>query len=185
MGQPAVKRMTWSDYESLPDDGNRYEVLEGELVMVPAPDLRHQKVSWRLTVLLDAWQRRTGDGGLFLAAPTDVEMNLHNIVQPDLLYVRAERVSELAKKHIEGMPDLVVEIFNRAGAARDRVLKLQLYARYGAQEYWLIDLDEKTVTLLERVDGLYRVFAEGGNEAELTSKLLPGFALQPLGLFEP
>jgi Uma2 family endonuclease len=182
MGEPARASVTWAEYEKLPDDGNRYEVLEGTLVMVPAPALAHQRVSWRLCALLDRWQVQSGAGGLFTAAPTDVEF-ARSIVQPDILYVRPDRVAQVAGSHIVGAPDLAVEIFNRAGAARDSITKLQIYARYGVPEYWLVDLESRSVMMLALVDGLYTTFAEGAEDTLLSSRVLPGFTLRPGDLF--
>ncbi|MBI3893015.1 MAG: Uma2 family endonuclease [Candidatus Wallbacteria bacterium] len=179
MEQPAPKRLTWADYELTPDDGFRYEVLEGQLVREPAPSHFHQKTSWRLCALLARWQSETGDRGDFVSAPADVELGLHAIVQPDILYIRAERVEELVAQHVKGAPDLAVEIFNRSGAARDGVQKLQIYAKYGVREYWLVDLDAGQVMMLELVDGMYQAFAQGTGDDRLESHVLRGFGFRP------
>ncbi|MBI2945842.1 MAG: Uma2 family endonuclease [Candidatus Wallbacteria bacterium] len=183
MAKAEPKFYTWEQYAKLPEDGCRYEVLEGYLVREPAPSFGHQKVSWILTSMLESWRQRTGDRGEFAHAPADVELGKYAIVQPDLLYVSAERAPQLISGHVRGAPDLVVEIYNRAAAARDTVTKLQMYAKYGIREYWLIDLEQKSVMMLELSDGIYRAFAQGEGEDVLESRVLPGFTLTPARIF--
>ena len=87
MAQPIHTRMTWSDYQQLPEDGNRYEVLEGTLMMSPAPGFRHQCVSMNLSYLVERWRRDSGAGGRVLTAPFDVVLSDDVILQPDLVYI--------------------------------------------------------------------------------------------------
>jgi Uma2 family endonuclease len=169
-----------SDYERLPDDGNRYEIIAGDVYMTPAPTVRHQSVSRDLGLLLVLWARE-GTRGVVFHAPVDVELGPHDLVQPDLLYVSTARRGIITERRIVGAPDLMVEILSPTSAGRDRETKLKTYDRFGVLEYWLVDPDVDTVTVFAREASgrlaARRVFA---GEETLVSELLPGF-LAPLG----
>ncbi|MBI4861726.1 MAG: Uma2 family endonuclease [Candidatus Riflebacteria bacterium] len=186
MGQPLRAHITWKEYQQLPDDGIRYEVLEGEIVMTPAPEPKHQTASVNLLFEMESWRRDGGGGGegMFFTAPVDVILAFDTIVQPDLVYIRGERAKTLVKKQIHGAPDLVVEIFRKARAERDRITKLQIYQRFSIQEYWLVDLDARSVTILTLSEDGYEVFASGTGDTKLGSKVLSGFEITPAEVFE-
>ncbi len=136
---------TWEDVLRMPDDGNRYEFIGGRLYMTPAPVTRHQRISkllhWALMEVLE----RAGHGQVFYA-PLLVEFpGTDDRVQPDILFVSNERRSIIGEKQVTGAPDLVVEILSPSTAHRDRGIKLDLYARHGVREYWIVDPEEDTV----------------------------------------
>ena len=123
----------------MPDDGNRYEFIGGRLYMTPAPVIRHQRVSKRLQLALVRLLEETGHGEVFYA-PCLVEFpGTSDRVQPDLLFVSNERQGIITEKLMLGAPDLVVEILSPSTAHRDRGIKLDLYARRGVREYWIVD----------------------------------------------
>jgi Uma2 family endonuclease len=162
------------DYENLPDDGKRYEIVGGDIHMTPAPSLRHQAVSRNLEFLLHTWAKARH--GVVFYAPTDVELGPHDIVQPDLVFISKDRRSILTPKRIVGSPDLVVEILSESTAERDWTVKLKTYARFDVQEYWVVDPDLETVTIHARDAALNLVPIRTFNKDEaLTSKLLRGF----------
>ena len=137
--------ITWQDVQQMPDDGNRYEAIEGDLYMTPAPTFRHQLVSWRLSRALDRFLFEAGHG-LVLCAPFGVEFPATDEgVQPDILFVSGERREIIAEAGIVGAPDLVMEILSPSTAGRDRSIKLRLYERQGVREYWIVDPDENVV----------------------------------------
>ncbi|WP_420635551.1 Uma2 family endonuclease [Candidatus Palauibacter sp.] len=137
--------ITWQDVQQMPDDGNRYEAIEGDLYMTPAPTFRHQLVSWRLSRALDRCLSEPGRG-LVLYAPLGVEFPATGEgVQPDILFVSRERREIITEAGIVDAPDLVVEILSPSTAGRDRSIKLRLYERQGVREYWIVDPDENTV----------------------------------------
>jgi Uma2 family endonuclease len=184
MGEPIRTRVTWAEYQLLPEDGKRYEVLEGELMMSPAPGFRHQRTSGNLYFALDSWRRAHAPGGQVLAAPFDVILSEDTILQPDLIYVRPERIGLIVDEKLRGAPDLAIEIFHSQGAGRDRISKLQVYARFKVPEYWLVDLDARAVTMLVLTPEGYEILASGFGDTMLTSRVLPGLALTPREVFE-
>jgi len=164
-------RFTYSDYLQLPED-KRYEILDGELRVVPAPNIRHQRISGNLEWALRELIRTTGSGEI-LHAPCDVVFSEENVVQPDILYVRKERAGIIGETHIRGAPDLVVEILSPESRKRDLEVKRKIYAGFGVTEYWIVDPEAGTIEVLiwsERgfvQAGLY------GSADRLSSPLLP------------
>jgi Uma2 family endonuclease len=136
--------VSYEDYCTLPDDGRRYEVLEGVLYVTPSPSTVHQRVSRRLELILALHVEENGLGEVF-DAPVDVVLSPHNVVQPDLVFIRRERSHIITDKNIAGPPDLVVEILSPASVEADRRIKAQLYARYGVDHYWLVDPETETL----------------------------------------
>ena len=178
---PAVK-LTYDDYRETPDD-ERYELLDGELVMTPAPRLSHQDVAMQLGTLLNLFVKERGLGKIF-AAPCDVVLSETDVVQPDLLFVARDREHLLSNgANVWGAPDVVVEILSPSTAALDRTFKRELYARHGVKEYWLVDPDVRTVTVLLLAE---RGFADAGVYGPgetLTSPTLGGLSLNPAEIF--
>lgn len=140
-----VRGWTYEEFARLPDDGNRYEVIAGELFVTPAPGSIHQRVSARLIHLFEGFSEETG-AGIAYAAPFDVIFGDGDYVEPDLLFVRRDRVDEIVRDHgVVGPPDLVIEILSDSTARRDRGLKRQRYAAHGVPEYWIVDTDARHV----------------------------------------
>ncbi|MYD34475.1 MAG: Uma2 family endonuclease [Acidimicrobiales bacterium] len=140
-----IPSITWQDVQQIPDDGNRYEAIEGSSYMTPAPTFRHQRVGHRLGKALDEVLEQPGHG-VVVPAPFGVEFPATGEgVQPDLLFVSNERRGLIANAGLTGAPDLVVEILSPSTASRDRGLKLRLYERQGVREYWIVDSDKNTV----------------------------------------
>lgn len=125
-----------ADYFSLPDEP-RCELLNGRFYVTPSPFPAHQLISAILTHGFYEIARRTG--GRVFAAPLDVRLAEHSVVQPDLTYLPPERLDRIGGKFLFGAPDLVVEILSLSTARRDRGEKLALYAKAGVREYWLVD----------------------------------------------
>lgn len=144
MYMPMVKRQ-WSadELRSLPDDGNRYEIIDGELFMTPAPAWRHQDAVGELFALLREYLRRVGIGHA-VVAPADVKFSTRSMVQPDVFVVplvdgrRPERFEDA------GRLLLAVEVLSPGTARADRVQKRTLYREQGVPEYWIVDLDART-----------------------------------------
>ena len=141
MERMALSQITWQDVQQLPDDGNRYEAIEGELYVTPAPSTRHQRVSLRLTLILHRMLEEAADGELFYA-PIGVEFPAtEEGVQPDIVLVTRARRGIIVPEGIRGAPDLVIEILSPSTANRDRGVKRKLYDRQGVSEYWIVDPD--------------------------------------------
>ena len=176
-----VRKLTYADYCRTPDD-ERYELLDGELIMVPAPGTGHQRIAIRLGSLLHVFVEKRGLGQVF-AAPYDVVLSETNVVQPDLLFIANERTHIITPDNVQGPPNLVVEILSPSAANRDRTLKRALYAQYGVPEYWLVDPDARTVTVLRLGAAGFTVAARYGAGETLTSPTLPGFTANLDNLF--
>lgn len=170
---PAVK-FTYEDYQHTPDD-QRYELLDGELSMVPAPNLSHQRIGTQLGWRLAQFVAERGLGEVFFA-PCDVVLSNTDVVQPDLLFVSRERAHLLlGGANVLGAPDLVVEILSPSTAGRDRMLKRGLYAKHGVREYWLVDPDARTATVLRLGGSAFEVVGLYGEGQTMTSPTLEGF----------
>jgi len=139
-----TKKLAWEDYAALPDDGNRYEVLDGEVVVSPSAGSPHQRLQLRLAVELYSLLQRPGLGELF--TDLDCELLPHDIVRPDLLVVLPQHRARILPTRIAGTPDLAIEILSKATAARDRSEKRRRYEAAGTPELWLVDGDLRTVT---------------------------------------
>jgi Uma2 family endonuclease len=133
-----------ADYWALPE-GERVELILGELLVSPAPKTLHQIVVGRLFARLQSAELQ--GGGLALLAPADVVLSDDAILQPDLLYVSAGR-RRIVGERVQGPPDLVIEVISEGAERRDRVDKLALYARYGVAEYWIVDPRAQSIEFL-------------------------------------
>ena len=174
-------KFTYADYRNTPGD-KRYELLDGDLVMTPAPGVRHQRVVRKLGTLLTLYVERRRAGEVFFS-PCDVVLSDVDVVQPDLLFVSNERAHIITDENIQGAPDLVVEILSPSTAERDRTFKRSLYAKHGVQEYWLVDTDAKTVTVLLRDSQGLAVVGMCGEGHTLASPTLAGFTVDPAEIF--
>ena len=171
---PRIK-FTYADYRNTPED-ERYELIDGELIMASAPRIIHQRTERKLVTLLDTFVEQNGLGEIFYA-PTDVVLSDTDVVQPDILFVSNERAHIITEDNIRGAPNLVIEILSPSTAARDRTLKRALYAKHGVQEYWQVDTDARTIAVLTLADNGFELAAVYGEGQTLVSPLLPGFAL--------
>lgn len=172
------RKLTYDDYALLPDDGQRYEVIDGELYLMPAPNVPHQRLAVDLTTRLHLFVRSHALGEV-LAAPCDVVLSEHDVVQPDLLFISQERAGIITRKNIQGAPDLLIEILSESTRDRDEGIKRNLYEHFGVPEYWTFNQPGRTVTVHRRGgDGSYRSFELSAAAGDvLTTPLLPGFAL--------
>jgi Uma2 family endonuclease len=136
--QPAARRWTYAEFARLPDDGNRYEVIGGELHVTPAPTTLHQKIVTRIARRLEEFAELHGLGEVFVG-PVDVLFAEGDYLEPDLVFVRRERLDVVSDRGLEGAPDLVVEVLSPTTASRDRRLKRERYAHFGVPEYWIVD----------------------------------------------
>ena len=165
--------LTYEDYLRLPDDGKRYEILEGVLHVVPSPTTRHQRISRELEFMIYEYVNRHGLGEVF-DAPLDIVFSRTSIIQPDLIYVSRERQAVITEKHIAGAPDLVVEILSPSSSASDRVTKAQVYARYGVPYYWVVDPDKRAVEEFRLERGIYMLIRSWEDEEVFAPEIFPG-----------
>lgn len=172
--------VTYDIYAKLPDDGTRYEVLEGCLeAMSPSPTANHQSVGGQLFLSL---QRCKSDYLVFVA-PLDVILSPTNVLQPDVLLIHRSRSEIVTKRGVEGAPDLVVEILSPSSRAKDKVRKMKIYAKHGVPEYWVIDIGSQTLERFVRDDnGVYELIELFESGDTVSSDKLPcaSFALDEL-----
>jgi Uma2 family endonuclease len=170
---------TYEDLLQFPEDGKRYEILEGELVVTPAPNLGHQGASIALSTILYLHVEQHGLGTV-LAAPCDVLLSEISVVEPDLLFVSRERREIMERAFVRGAPDLVVEILSPSTARRDREAKMKLYGQYGVPNYWLIDPEAREALAFALQDGEYHQTARAHDDETFSAPPFPELAI-PLG----
>jgi Uma2 family endonuclease len=180
---PPQGQWTYADWETLLDDGNRYEVIDGVLYMSSAPSYFHQ---WIIKRLYRFWGARVEDEGLAYAdfAPVGVLMPGCEPVQPDFVLVLAARKAIIHDRRIRGVPDLIVEVLSPGNSDFDKEVKLAAYASAGVPEYGIIDPAERTLSLYAlQKPGTYhepRIFNEGDS---VTFACLPTIPLEMSQLF--
>ncbi len=157
-------RWTYEDYARLPQPsearGARFEVVDGELYVTPGPSRRHQAIVTRLTALLYRFVEENGLGEV-LVSPFDVIFAEGDYVEPDIVFVRTDRLEILTERGAEGAPDLLVEVLSPSTSARDLGLKLDRYRLFGVAEYWVIDPDERAVLVWRLAEGASEPLALG------------------------
>ena len=137
MSAPQIEVFTAADYRAMPEDGKRYQLVEGELIVAPAPNTFHQIVQVNLVRILSNFLVQHPRGTV-LCAPCDVYLDDLNVYQPDILFVAREHADRIRDDGIHGAPDLVVEILSPSTAALDR-RKRGHFAAAGTVEFWQID----------------------------------------------
>lgn len=172
---------TYHDYLLLPED-KRYEILEGDLVVVPAPNTAHQRISRDLQNALVNHVRQYRLGEVF-CAPYDVVLSEENIVQPDIAFVRSEREGIITADNVQGAPDLVVEVLSPRTKSRDLEIKRKIYAKYGVGEYWIVDPIERTLEVLILGEEGYCSAGIYPHSVVIESPLLPDFRVSLAEIF--
>lgn len=174
-------KKTYEDYAKLPDKP-RVELIDGEFLMCPAPNMTHQRLLGHLFSSLRAWVKAHRLGEVFFA-PCDVVLSPYDTVQPDILFIDKERSNIIVPKNVQGAPDFVIEILSPGNAARDQVLKRRLYEKSGVREYWIVDPDSRSVRVM-RLDGdQYREEELRGSKEMLISSVVSQFQLSVGELF--
>jgi Uma2 family endonuclease len=178
-------RWTSADLELMPDDGKRYEVIDGELFMSKQPHWYHQFSCLKLTSKLDAWNEEAGLGevnfapGIIFADDDDVA--------PDAVWISNDRLSTAlgADGKLHAAPELVIEVLSPGSAneRRDREAKLKLYSQRGVSEYWIVDWRARSIEVYRREQAQLRLAATLYGADTLESPLLPGFACSVASLF--
>ncbi len=178
--QPKERPFTAEDLANVPDDGRRYEVVGGELIVSPSPSQRHQVVSANLHFQLKRYLQSTNTG-LALAAPFDVHLGEHDIVQPDLLVVLKENIARVKEFGVAGSPDLMIEIISPSSLRVDYIRKAATYATAGVPEYWIVDPERETILAQSLKDGRYRPISS--KEELIWSVHVPGLVIDPAEIF--
>ena len=159
--KPALRHWTYDEYARLPIDGNRYEIIDGELYMSPSPRWNHQVAVVRIAGFFEAFTREHGFGQI-CAGPIDLLLSETDYLVPDLVFVLDERSSIISDRGLEGAPGLVIEIISPSSVLRDRGLKRERYARFGIPLYWILDLERQQVEV-------YRLAVDADAEPEIVT----------------
>jgi len=175
---PVQGQWTYEDWLQLPDDGSRYEVIDGELYMAPPPAIAHQSSSNRLATGMTVHSDRT-DAGRVFNAPIGVRLPNQPVpFEPDIVFISNARKEIIGDKYIEGVPDLLVEILSPSNWPYDRQTKFEVYRDAGVPEYWIVDYRKKTIEVFV-LDGGEYVLQKGilgmGEMAE--SEAMTGFQI--------
>lgn len=171
--------LRWSsaDLDAMPDDGKRYEIVDGELYVSKQPHWHHQVVCGQVFGLLQEWSLRASAGGASIAPGVIFD---DDDVAPDVVWASTARLaaSLRADGKLYATPELVVEVLSPGvtNERRDREAKLKLYSRRGVDEYWIIDWRTRTLLAFRRVGESLELAATLAGDAVLTSPLLPGFS---------
>ena len=178
-------RLTVADLDACPDDGNRYELIEGELFVSRAPRLPHQLVLHNLQVALASYLKQNPIGKV-VPGPGAVFSD-YDAVIPDLVFVRNESWDRIvADERFVKAPDLVIEILSpgKVNRERDLLVKRQLYSRYGVEEYWIVDPENRAVEVYRQLEQSLAKVSTVRDHQTLTSSILPGLELDVQTLFE-
>jgi Uma2 family endonuclease len=173
--QPKTTGLTYEDLRNFPDDNLRREIIDGELFVTASPIRRHQRVVVELATALVLYGRE--HGGDVYPAPMDVFFSDRNVVEPDVLYLRPDRLPGTDPDKVVEVPDLVVEVSSPSTRRTDLTRKRDLYERFGVAEYWFIDIEAERVEAYRLHEGRYGrpEILDAGDV--LTSPVLPDFAL--------
>jgi len=173
---------THHDYYSLPEHGPRYQLIEGELHMAPAPNRFHQTVSRNIEGILLLYLK-THPIGILYDAPFDVQLTDLNVFQPDILFLKNEHRSLLTKQGLRGAPDFVVEILSPATSELDLGVKREIYARTGVEELWIIEPDAKRIAVYRLQENRETPVLTHSDTSRFTSRLFPGLEFDAAEIF--
>ncbi len=176
--------LTIADLDTLPEDGNRYELFEGEIFVSRAPSLSHQII---LANILTLWRAYLETNPIGQAIPTPgVIFSEYDSAIPDLVFISNEAMRALVfDERINGAPELLVEILSpgKENARRDRIVKRQIYGKYGVKEYWLVDPEARALEIYRLEKRSLKRMTALSDQNEVTSTLLPGFSCKVSQLF--
>jgi Uma2 family endonuclease len=169
-------RFKADDIWDTPEDGRRYEVIDGELYVTPPPIERHQFAGATHFGYLWQWVHPRGLGRVY-SAPLGVVLDDENGLQPDIVYVSRERLGIVVERGIEGAPDLVVEILSPSTQSRDRGVKMRRYAASGVQHYWIVDPRARALEAYQLGENGYDRAGTYGVGAVFRPPLFPGLEI--------
>lgn len=172
---------TYADFSAL-DEGTLAQLIDGEIIMSPAPNVLHQRIVTRLSAALNRFVE-THELGLVLVSPVDVRFSESEAYQPDVVFVARDRLHLLTEQEVDGAPDLVVEVLSPSTGYYDLTKKRRVYEQSGVKEYWIVDPGERTVEVLANGDEGFRTAVRRVEQGTVDSQLLEGFVVDVAPLF--
>ena len=176
-------KFTYDDYAAMPE-GERYELIDGVLIMVVSPNREHQSIQFKLSLRVGNLVEDEDLGWVF-NPPFDVVFTRNEVVQPDLVFVSKEREHIITAANIQGAPDLVVEILSPSSTRRDWRDKFDMYERHEVGEYWVVDPDRRMAWVFILREGVFEEAGRYGEDDTLVSPTLSGFELELAEVFGP
>ncbi len=175
---PRQGHWTYDHYATLPDDGQRYEIVDGVLYMAPpSPSGFHQGAVNLLVTYLTIHVQFVGLGRVY-SAPFDVELAPNTVVQPDVFVLLKESSSKFTPSRVVGAPELVIEVSSPRTVVHDLHRKYVAYAAAGVKEYWIVDPAAHTIEVLILENGEYHSAGVFSGEDTLPSQVVPNFPVQ-------
>jgi Uma2 family endonuclease len=179
----ANPRVSFAELQQWPDDGRRYELDDGQVIVVPTPFPRQQRVAAHVGDVLYEYEHATR--GIVFRVPIDIVFSEYDVFQPDVVFFRKER------RHLINMmqatrvpPDLAVEVLSRSTETRDRGRKMETFARFGVPEYWIVDAAANTLEIYALAGTDYRLVAVYDETQEVSSPTLPGLSFPARRIFQ-
>lgn len=182
---PAQGKWTYEDYLALPDDGRRYEIIEGVLYVTNAPNIDHQFVVSEVVQQMGSFIRQH-KLGYVLAAPFEIHLTATTRpVLPDVIFIKSDRWPETGAGYFEGAPDLIVEVLSPSTRRTDQVVKFTTYEQAGVPEYWIVDPKSRSVQVFVLSGREYGLLGEFVGEDVIRSAVLEGLQIVTRTLFNP
>jgi len=176
-------RFSYEEYRALPETGPHYQLVDGDLLMSPAPNFRHQDISSRIVLALTL-HAQTHSLGKVLYSPLDVIFSDDDVYQPDIVFISNARRSIIVPEGLRGTPDVCVEILSPSSRDLDLKTKRVMYARYGLPELWIVDPDTNTVQVFRLQEEPHRPAQSFSAADTLNTKTFPNLALKLEKIFE-
>ena len=182
-GWPVQGQWRYADYLRLPNDGKRYEIIDGVLYVANAPGYDHQFAVTKLTSRLDLFVTEN-NLGVVLSAPFEVHLSeTSRPVQPDVVFIRAEHQPQPGAQLFEGAPDLIIEVISPGSFRLDRKVKFDAYEQARVPEYWLADPKTRSIEVYTLARGEYALYGQFTGNESIRSKVLEGIAIIASSLF--
>lgn len=173
----AAKVYTWDKIKDWPESADRTEIINGDLVVSPLPDTLHQEICTRLGAIL--YEFVTAHAlGKFFSNPVNLTLSPTDHFEPDLCFVRKERLGIIGEVILDGPPDFIIEVISESNRTHDTVVKFEAYARFGVTEYWLIDQREEMISTWCLAAGQYELLGRSRGAEAVVSKEMQGLELQ-------
>ena len=185
--ETTTKKITYKEFRQMEFDENDrffYELLKGELVKKSAPSALHQRISRRLSFKIESWIQEKDLGELFYS-PIDVFLDDYNAPQPDLIFIKKQRLEIVHLDNgIVGVPDLIVEIISPSSIKRDRFDKMNIYQKFKASEYWIVDPANSSIEIYTLQNDELEITDFAAEKGIVQSPALGGLEIEMMNIFE-